>query len=180
MRLLRLAPAMSALLVSLAWQPVGADETWVRLNDPAEFYTAWLPEAPEAGDFSRDSPAGSGSVGFRVERESDGCALTETGLPAAVRWFGGEGWVYRAARRSVLKAARGEELRYEDSERTGAIGKRLDWRSDTSSGRAEFYVHADRVYVFSCWARAGSRVDMTDEFFERLILHRPAETGDAG
>jgi len=151
-----------------------AGDSWLSVTGPDSAYIAYLPAAPVPFRTATWTPLGRFvTSGFELERAHDGCNLTTTSLPAVLRWLGGADIVYERSRSSFLADNEARATASAAVERAGNRGSVLEWANDEEHGRTEFFLRADRLHIFNCFADLGAAMDLSDNFFARLALRPP-------
>ena len=169
-----------ALLAAAGPLSAAPDSEWVRLVSDDSHIVAFLPDVAKRTQFSRwVFFARIDSVSYQLYREVDGCEITITELPGLARWLGGPEGIYRRAREDLLSEVRGREVAYRDAERSDVAGKRLAWSNEEAEGLAEFYIFADHVHVFACYAKRDSGSNLAESFFAALALRDPGAEAQA-
>ncbi len=170
-RFCALSAVLACLLGIAAPPPVRAEPVWTRLSPGDQLYTVFLPAPPERFRTATWTPLGSfATVGYEMRRARDGCDFTTTELPAVVRWLGGADIVYERSRKSFLAENEARASVARDTVRDGVAGHVLEWSSADRHGRTEFYLLADRLHIFNCFAAAGTPLALADDVFARLAL----------
>jgi len=154
----------------------GGEDEWLAVRASDGAYTAYLPAVPAPFRAVSWTPLGRFvTSGYELKRDSDGCNLTTTSLPAVLRWLGGAEIVYERSRSNFLSENEARQITTAAVLRDDHRGSVLEWANQERHGRAEFFLCADPLHIFNCFADLGTPMELSDGFFQRLSL-RPAET----